>query len=33
VFHSGEWPNLAALQAVTPFLKCYAATQVTSDSE
>jgi len=33
MFHSGEWPNLAALQAVTPFLKCYAATQFVKNPE
>jgi membrane associated rhomboid family serine protease len=27
------WPNLAALQAVTPFIKCYAATQLVTDPE
>jgi para-nitrobenzyl esterase len=33
VFHSSEWPNLAALQAITPFLKCYASTQIINDAE
>jgi Carboxylesterase type B len=31
VFHSGEWPNLAALQALTPYLKCYVGTLVPND--
>ena len=31
VFHSGEWPNLSALQALTPYLKCYAGMPVASD--
>lgn len=31
VFHSAEWPNLSALQALTPYLKCYAGMPVTND--
>ena len=33
VFHCGEWPNLAALQALTPYLKCYAGMPLTSNPE
>lgn len=32
VFHSGEWPNLAALQALTPYLKCDAGMPVKRDA-